>query len=424
MALANSQSVYAVATMDTKGHELAYVAECLRKAGVSIVTVDVGTLEPPAVAADIDRATVAGCHPKAEGRTAALCKSDRGPAITAMGEALEVFIRHEHGSGRVSGVIGIGGSGGTAIITQAMRALPVGLPKLIVSTVASGNTAAYVGSSDITMMYSVVDICGLNAVSRRVLGNAAHAMAGMVRFSIATATDKPTLGMTMFGVTTPCVTAVRESLEAMGFDCLVFHATGTGGRSMEKLVEAGLIRGVLDMTTTEVADEVVGGILPSGPHRFEAILRAEVPYVLSLGALDMVNFGALATVPERFRGRRLHVHNAQVTLMRTTPDENRRCARWIAEKLNQAEAPFRILIPERGVSAIDAPGQPFYDPEADAALFDELESAVRTAPSRAIRRLPLHINDPAFAKALVDEFLSMNSVNPGEARDIASAVIS
>ncbi len=334
--------------------------------------------------------------------------------VTAMGEALEVYLRREHDAGRVAGVIGIGGSGGTVLITTAMRALPIGLPKLMVSTVASGNVAPYVGSSDITMMYSVVDIAGLNAVSRRVLGNAAHAMAGMVQHPIPAANDKPTLAMTMFGVTTPCVTAVRETLEAEGFDCLVFHATGTGGRSMEKLVEAGLIHGVLDITTTEVADEVVGGILPAGPHRFEAILQARVPFVLSLGALDMVNFGALATVPERFQGRRLHVHNAQVTLMRTTPEENRQFARWIAAKLNRAEAPFRILIPEGGVSAIDAPGQPFHDPEADAALFDELEAAVLPAPGRSIRRLPLHINDPAFARALVEEFLSLDCDRTGE----------
>jgi len=258
------------------------------------------------------------------------------------------------------------------------------------------------------MLYSVVDIAGLNAVSRRVLGNAAHAMAGMARHPVPTSDDKPAVGMTMFGVTTPCVTAVRASLEAMGFDCLVFHATGTGGRSMEKLVEAGLVRGVLDITTTEVADEVVGGVLPAGPRRFEAVLRAKVPYVLSLGALDMVNFGPLATVPEPFRARRLHAHNAQVTLMRTTPDENRRIARWIAAKLNRAEAPFQVLVPERGVSSLDAPGQPFHDPEADAALFDELEAAVRAAPGRTLRRRPLHINDPAFARALVDAFLTLD----------------
>jgi uncharacterized protein (UPF0261 family) len=402
------RSVYAVATMDTKGHELEFVAEQLRAAGVAVVTVDVGTMSPPVVHPDVDRASVADHHPTIAGRKAAMDETDRGRVTAAMSEALEGFLWREHECGRVAGVIGIGGSGGTALITPAMRALPIGLPKLMVSTVASGNTAPYVGMSDLMMMYPVVDIAGLNAVSRRVLGNAAASMAGMVLHPLAPGTDQPTLGMTMFGVTTPCVTAVREALEALGFDCLVFHATGTGGRSMEKLVEAGLIGGVLDITTTEVADEVVGGILPAGEHRFEAILRTKIPYVLSLGALDMVNFGARATVPERFRDRRLHAHNAQVTLMRTTPEENRQFARWIADRLNRAEAPFRILIPERGVSAIDAPGQPFFDPQADAALFDELEAAVRPGPGRSIRRLPLHINDPAFAQALVDEFLTLD----------------
>jgi uncharacterized protein (UPF0261 family) len=405
-----AQSVYAIATMDTKGRELAFVAERLRAAGVAVVTVDVGTNGPPVVAADVDRSTVAEFRPSDCLRAVALAESDRGQAITAMSEALECYLRREYDDGRLIGVIGIGGSGGTALITPAMRRLPVGVPKLMVSTVASGNVAPYVGSSDITLMHSVVDVSGINAVSRRVLGNAAGAMAGMVLNPTPRVDEKPTLGMTMFGVTTPCVTAVREALEALSFDCLVFHATGTGGQAMEKLVEAGLIQGVIDITTTEVADQVVGGILPCGPLRFDAILQARIPFVLSLGALDMVNFGAIETVPERFRDRLLHVHNAQVTLMRTTADENRRCARWIAGKLNRAASPFQILIPETGVSALDAPGQPFHDPVADAALFEELESAVLTGPNHSIRRLPLHINDPAFAAALVESFLSLDRV--------------
>jgi uncharacterized protein (UPF0261 family) len=233
-------------------------------------------------------------------------------------------------------------------------------------------------------------------------------MAGMVEHSIPSVGEKPAVALTMFGVTTPCVTAVREALEGLGYDALVFHATGTGGQAMEKLVEAGLVQGVLDITTTEVADEVVGGILPAGPRRFDAILRATVPYVISLGALDMVNFGAIGTVPVPFRGRKLHAHNAQVTLMRTTAEENRRFARWIAAKLNRAEAPFSLLIPEGGVSALDAPGQPFFDPEADAALFDELESAVEPRLGRTIRRLPMNINDPAFARILVESYLELD----------------
>ena len=280
-------------------------------------------------------------------------------------------------------MIGIGGSGGTALITPAMRALPIGLPKLMVSTVASGNTAPYVGCSDITLMYSVVDVAGLNSVSRRILSNAAGAMAGMVGQPAEVESGRPAVGLTMFGVTTPCVTAARQALEGRGYDCLVFHATGTGGRAMEKLVEAGLIGGVLDVTTTEVADLVVGGVFPCGTERFESILSAGIPYVLSLGALDMVNFGARETVPPTFQRRRLHVHNAQVTLMRTTPEENREFARWIAGKLNRSTAPVIVLIPEKGVSALDAPGQAFHDPEADEALFQELESKLVVTESTA-----------------------------------------
>jgi uncharacterized protein (UPF0261 family) len=324
-----------------------------------------------------------------------------------MSRSLTRYLSSEHEAGRVAGVIGIGGSGGTSLITTAMRALPVGLPKLMVSTVASGNTAPYVDCSDIAMMYSVVDVAGLNAVSRRVLANAAHAMAGMVQHEVSMPQTRPAIGMTMFGVTTPCVNAVREALDGRGFDCLVFHATGTGGRAMEKLVESGLIQGVLDITTTEVADEIGGGVFPAGPDRFDKIIDRGIPYVISLGALDMVNFGAMETVEKRFADRRLHVHNAQVTLMRTTPDENREIARWIARKLNRATSHVTVLIPERGVSAIDAPGQPFHDPAADAALFDELAACVHQDELRRIVRLPYHINDKPFAEHLVDEFLNL-----------------
>ncbi len=402
-----SPSVYAVATMDTKGQELAFVAERLRTAGVPAATVDVGTLAAPSVPPDIARTTVIERHPQESVRRALSHPVDRGQAISAMSQALEKFLLEEFEAGRVAGVIGIGGSGGTALVTPAMRALPIGLPKLMVSTVASGNTAPYVGCSDITLMYSVVDVAGLNSVSRRILANAAHAMAGMVKNSLEAEAERPALGLTMFGVTTPCVTAVRQALEARGYDCLVFHATGAGGQAMEKLVEAGLIGGVLDITTTEVADYLVGGVFPCGADRFESILKARVPYVLSTGALDMVNFGAMTTVPEPFRNRKLHVHNAQVTLMRTTPEENRSFARWIASKLNRSVAPLVVLIPERGVSALDAPGQPFHDPEADAALFSELERLVEQTEGRQVRRLPHHINDPEFAQALVKAFLAL-----------------
>ena len=389
--------VYAVATMDTKGEELAFVAQCLRDAGVHVRTVDVGTHTVPTVTPDVSRERVLG-------HTTLPVDDDRGAAVTVMGDALTAWLQTECAAGRVAGVVGIGGSGGTALVTAAMRTLPIGLPKLMVSTMASGNTAPYVDCSDITMMYSVVDVAGLNVVSETILSNAAYAMAGMVTHNIAAQESRPALGMTMFGVTTPCVTTVRKTLEAKGYECLVFHATGSGGRAMEQLVDSGLIGGVLDITTTEVADEVVGGVLPAGPDRFEKILGKGVPLVLSLGAVDMVNFGGIDTVPEKFRDRTLHVHNAQVTLMRTNAEENRQIARWIADKLNQSTSPWILLIPEGGVSMLDTPDQAFYDPAANAALFDELEQQIQQTDERKIIRLPHHINDPQFAQAVVEQF--------------------
>jgi uncharacterized protein (UPF0261 family) len=403
------ETIYTIATMDTKGDELAFVAECISATGVPAIMLDVGTQKPPTRKPDVDRETVAACHP--DGAKAVLATSDRGQAIAAMSIALTEFMKKEHAAGRVAGVIGLGGTGGTALIAPALRALPIGLPKMIVSTVGGGNVSAYVGNSDLIMVPSIVDVAGLNSVSRKVLSNAAHAIAGMVKHKVAVKEERPAIGMTMFGVTTPCVEMVRQSLEKEGFDCLVFHATGTGGRAMEKLVEAGLLMGVLDITTTEVADEVVGGVFPAGPERFDAILKAKIPYVVSLGALDMVNFGAKETVPEQFRDRKLHIHNAQVTLMRTTPEENRQFAKWMAAKFNRSTAPLTILIPEGGVSAIDAAGQPFHDPAADAALFDELEANLVKTPLRSIRRLPHHINDRAFADELVRTFLGQVKAN-------------
>ncbi|MCZ6632499.1 MAG: Tm-1-like ATP-binding domain-containing protein [bacterium] len=396
------KTVYAIATMDTKGEEIAYVAQCARNAGADVVVVDVGTQTGPQGAPDVSREEIAACHVGGSG--VVLGHTDRGQAVTAMGEALCAYMLQAYGEGKVDGMIGIGGSGGTALVSPAMQALPIGVPKVLVSTVASGNTEPYVGCCDITMMYSVVDVAGINRVSREVLGNAGHAIAGMVTNQVGEAEEKPTIGMTMFGVTTPCVTAVRESMEAEGYDCLVFHATGTGGQAMEKLVESGMIDGVLDITTTEVADEVVGGVFPAGPERFDRILEKGIPYVVSLGALDMVNFGAEDTVPEQFRGRTLYVHNAQVTLMRTTVEENRQFAAWIAGKLNRSTSPVRILIPEKGVSLIDVEGQPFYDAEADRALFEALEEAIDQTGDRQIVRYPLDINDPAFSEALLAQF--------------------
>ncbi len=399
--------IYVAGTCDTKGLELAYVTRVIRGQGGEAVLVDLSTGgsagEPRVEAADIGPDAVAACHPNG---AAAAFTGDRGSAIAAMAEAFERFIA---GRKDITGIIGLGGSGGTALIAPAMRALPVGVPKLMVSTVASGNVAPYVGPSDIAMMYSVTDIADLNRISRVVLANAARAIAGMAASGPPpkdSVHDKPSLGITMFGVTTPCVTRIAQRL-AGDWDCLVFHATGTGGQSMEKLVDSGLMAGVVDVTTTEAADFLMGGVFPCREDRFGAVRRTRVPCVVSCGALDMVNFGAMETVPERYRHRLLYRHNPQVTLMRTTPEENARIGSWIAERLDRCEGPLRLVIPERGVSALDAPGQPFYDPAADAALFSALEAELRPAANRSVVRLPLHINDDAFAAALAAHFMEI-----------------
>jgi uncharacterized protein (UPF0261 family) len=392
-------AAYVCGTFDTKGAELRYLAGLLRAAGLPVRTVDLST-QGAGERVDVAATEVARHHP--DGAGAVLGRDDRGAAVGAMALAFERFAADRDDIG---GMIGAGGSGNTALVAPAMRALPVGVPKVLVSTVASGNVAPYVGPADICLVYSVTDVQGLNRISRRVLGNAAHALAGMMRFPIPepATRDKPAVGLTMFGVTTPCVQAVTKALETE-HDCLVFHATGTGGRSMEKLVDSGLVAGVVDVTTTEVADFLIGGVFPCTEDRFGAIARTGVPYVGSVGAVDMVNFGALETVPERFKGRNLYVHNPQVTLMRTAPEENARIGRWIGERLNACEGPVRFLLPEGGVSLIDAPGKPFHDPEADAALFGAIEGTVRQTGQRRLTRLPHAVNDPEFAAALVAAF--------------------
>lgn len=393
--------IYVIGTLDTKGAESAFVAQCIEKAGGTAVLVDVGTGEPPTVAPGIPRDQVASYHPA--GAEAVLSLRDRGQAVTAMGTALAAFLAEAHRAGKFAGAIGLGGTGGTALISAGLRDLPVGFPKVLVSTVASGNTFPYVGTTDITMINSIVDIAGLNRVSAAILSSAAAAVLGMSRRTTLppSASVRGTAGLTMFGVTTPCVNAVRKSLEADGWECLVFHATGTGGQAMEKLARSGLLDLVVDLTTTEVADEVVGGVFPAGKERFDYLGEMDIPCVMSLGALDMVNFAAPETVPGQFKERLFHRHNANVTLMRTTAEENRLFARWMAAKINRTRAPFVLLIPEGGVSLLDAPGQPFFDPEADRALFDTLESSVEPGPHRRILRLPHTINAPEFADAVV-----------------------
>ncbi|HHY48562.1 MAG TPA: UPF0261 family protein [Alphaproteobacteria bacterium] len=394
--------VYVIGTMDTKPDELRYAAERVRAAGADAVLIDVGTRSTSSAEADVSARDVAAHHP--EGAGAVLGRTDRGEAVSAMAVALTAYLTSRVDIGAV---LGLGGSGNTAIVTEAMRALPIGVPKLMVSTVASGNIAPYVGPSDIAMMYSVVDVAGLNAISRRVIGNAANAAAGMALNAVpATAADKPGLGLTMFGVTTACVTMIRRALED-AYEVFTFHATGTGGQSMEKLADSRLLAGMIDVTTTEVADLVGGGIFPCTEDRFGAAIRTRLPYVGSVGACDMINFGARESVPATLSGRHFHVHNAQVTLMRTTADENRRIGEFIVSRLNRMEGPVRFLLPLRGLSAIDAEGQPFHDPAADAALFDAIRSGWKPAPNRELIELDLHINDPGFADALVASFRSI-----------------
>ncbi|WP_145525395.1 Tm-1-like ATP-binding domain-containing protein [Yersinia rohdei] len=392
--------IYIATTTDTKGEELAYVSELIKATGLTTVTVDLSTKEGKRTCgADISAETVASYHP--DGRQAVFC-GDRGLAISAMSLAFERFISsHEN----VAALLGLGGSGGTALITPAMQSLPIGIPKLMVSTMASGDISGYIGASDIAMMYSVTDIAGLNRISRRVLSNAAHQIAGAVYFAkIESATeDKPALGLTMFGVTTPCIQAVSAALSSE-YDCLVFHATGSGGKAMEKLAESGLLAGVLDLTTTEVCDLLFDGVLACGPERFDAIAHTNIPYVGSCGALDMVNFSSPATIPAKYADRLFYKHNAQVTLMRTTEQENIELARWIGEKLNCCQGEVRFLIPNGGFSALDAPGQPFWDEKALNAFIHTLEETVIQTPKRRLVHYPFNINDPRFAQAAVENF--------------------
>jgi len=392
--------VYAVGTADTKAEELAFVAALLRARLGDVCTVDLG-IRAPQMTCDIGNDQVAGHHPDCA--AAVLGGDDRGRAVVAMGTAFARFIATRTD---IAGVIGIGGGGGTAMICEGLRALPYGLPKLMVSTMASGDTGPYVGVSDIIMMPAVTDVAGLNSLSRVILSNAAEAIAGMAAHPATRTAGKPAIGLTMFGVTTPCLTAITAALRA-SHDCMVFHATGTGGRTMEKLADSGLLTGFIDITTTEVADHLCGGTLPCTEDRFGAVARTKLPWVGSLGALDMVNFGAPDTVPAQHRNRLFYHHNPQVTLMRTTPAENTRIGQWIAQRLNLCDGPVHLLIPEGGVSALDIPGGPFHDPAANTALFDAIDSTLHRTENRRLTRLLHNINDPGFAAAAVATYQSL-----------------
>ncbi|HEX9926024.1 MAG TPA: Tm-1-like ATP-binding domain-containing protein, partial [Anaerolineae bacterium] len=387
----------------TKGAEYAYVRDLIKDRGHNVWVLDAGVTGDPSFTPDIDAAAVAA----AGGSSLAELRSqgDRGAAIEVMARGATQLTAQYYAEGKFDGVLALGGSGGTAVATPAMQVLPVGVPKVMVSTVASGDIKPYVGEKDINMMYSVVDIAGINRLSRRILANAVGAVCGMVEQAMPAAEDKPLISATMFGVTTPCATAVRERLEQAGYEVLVFHATGSGGKAMEGLIADGFISAVADITTTEWCDELVGGVLSAGPQRLEAAAKMSIPQVVSCGALDMVNFWAVDTIPPQFKGRTLYRHNPNITLMRTTPEECAELGRIIAVKLNQAQGPTTLFLPLKGVSAIDKEGQPFYLPAADAALFNSLRE--NTRPPVELVELDLHINDPEFAAAMADRLLEM-----------------
>lgn len=398
MTQKHTGAVLVAGTFDTKANELNYMADHLISKGLKARTVDLSTSGKQTVA-DVKATEVAAHHPDG---TDAVFTGDRGTAVEQMAVAFTHWMNSVLND--VAGVISAAGSGGTALVTPAMRALPIGVPKVMVSTVASGDVGPYVGPSDIMMMYSVTDVQGLNAISRKVLGNGVAAIIGMVRDApeeVVNAAEKPGLGLMMFGVTTQAVQAISALVEDQ-FEPFVFHATGVGGQSMEKLIDNRFLTSVVDLTTTEVADMIVGGVMAATADRFGAVIRQRVPYVGSVGALDMVNFGAFETVPPKYADRLFYKHNPQVTLMRTTPEENSKMGAWIAGRLNQMNGPVRFILPEGGVSALDAPDMPFWDPDANAALFEAMESNINQTDDRKLFRSKHNINDPEFAQLCAD----------------------
>lgn len=394
-------TIAVLGTLDTKGHEHAFIAERIREHGHQPLLIDVGTADTPQVTPDISREEVASAGDLE--LSPLVARADRGECVSAMAGAAPILLERLQREGRIAGVISLGGGGGTAIATAAMRALPIGFPKLMVSTLASGNTAHYVGTKDITMMPSIVDVAGLNRISRTIFSRAAGAICGMVDATVESSEDRPLIVASMFGNTTDCVNAAIPVLEQAGYEVLVFHSTGAGGRAMESLIESGLVAGVLDITTTEWADELVGGTLSAGPERLDAAGKSRVPAIVVPGCLDMVNFGQRDSIPEKFADRKFYIHNPQVTLMRTTAGECRELGRVLARKLNAYTSPVTVLIPRKAISVISATGQPFHDPAADAALFETLANELRD--DIEVRSMDCEINDPAFAKACAETLL-------------------
>ncbi|PSS06050.1 UPF0261 protein like [Actinidia chinensis var. chinensis] len=416
--------IFCIGTADTKLNELRFLADSVQsnltnfashsssKVEVTVVDVSTGQKETESCGdfKFVSRNDVLSCY-CVSGEQPPDLSDDRGEALAMMSKAIGHFLQNAHRDCVLAGAIGLGGSGGTSLLSFAFRSLPIGMPKVIVSTVASGQTEPYVGTSDLILFPSVVDICGINNVSKAILSNAGAAFAGMVigrlQASSSAKDDKLIVGITMFGVTTPCVNAVKERLLEEGYETLIFHATGVGGRAMEDLVRAGFIQGVLDITTTEVADHIVGGVMACEASRFDCIMEKKIPLVLSVGALDMVNFGAINTIPSNFQQRKIYKHNDQVSLMRTTADENKKFAAFIANKMNKSSSKICVCLPEKGISALDAPGKPFYDPEATSALIDELRRVIQTNEDRQVKVLPYHINDLEFVNEVVDSFIQI-----------------
>lgn len=398
------KTVAIVGTFDSKGTEFSFVRDMLQGLGLNTLTIHSGVFEPM-FAPDVSNEEVAR-EAGADIREIA-SKRDRSLATEVLAKGMEKLIPRLYAEGKFDGILSFGGSGGTSIVTPGMRALPIGVPKIMVSTVASGNVSQYVGTSDIMMYPSIVDVSGLNSISTKIFTNAALAIAGMLKFEVEHAVEKkPLIAATMFGLTTPCVNQAREYLEEQGYEVVVFHATGAGGKTMERLIESGFFDGVLDITTTEWCDELVGGVLNAGPNRLEAAARARVPQVVSTGALDMVNFGPFGTVPEKFANRTFYKHNPTVTLMRTTVEENIELGKIIAGKLNEATAPTALMLPLKGVSGLDVEGQPFYGPEEDRALFDTLRQEIDRNAVELIE-LDADINDKSFALAAARKLVEL-----------------
>ena len=399
-----SKTICIVGALDTKGEEYSFINKKIKKKGFKTIVVDTGILERPKFTADVSNKEVAEAGGKDLNEL--ISKKDRGEAIAVMSKGACTIIKKLHNDGKIDGIISMGGSAGTAVGTNAMRSLPVGLPKVMVSTVASGDTSGYVGIKDIVMIPSIVDVSGINRISREIFTNAVGAITGMVSIEKETPpAEKPLIAATMFGNTTPCVEKAKEILEKNGYEVLVFHATGTGGKTMESLIQDGYILGILDITITEWADELVGGVLSAGPTRLEAAALKGIPAVVVPGCLDMVNFWAPNTVPDKYKGRKFYPHNPNITLMRTTPEEMKELGKIIASKINKSKGKVKLFFPLKGLSMIDSPGEPFWWPEADRALFDSIKENIRE--NIEVKELDLNINDIKFAEEITSELLDM-----------------